>query len=838
MAIARRSARARLVALVALTLVFAFGAAAAFAGPSEPTASTEVLQQMLDDPANTDGRLDAYMLTVLRGSKIETIPLEIEAITAGFADLPYQLIQFRVTDQDIVDKGGIASGMSGSPIYVENGQGALTEDALIGALSYGEWETTDGQGWATPIDDMAAIENYPSAMSSTSLRILDDPLIIRGNAVNTIVVTDDPSGFKEAAAANGVLLARPLMAQYVGGLNRRSPLFEAYRKHVESHGGKLLTGLSGVQSTYDAPFQAGGSVAALAASGDLWAGGIGTVTYVNGDRVLAFGHPMNYEGKSGLFMANAWVDGVVWNSLAPYKNARPARVRGRLTQDRSSGIMGIDNTSTPEASVDATVTYRDDSDGDGTLDYGNVGTSHVKIPSFAMNSTSWNYQGLAPISTYIAASKALDAIESKGSAVTTTTVVVKDGADTYTITKPNMYDSSYDIAGPVMEDVSSIVYELQQLIDNGIAHPKIQSVDVVAEIVPTRRNAEVVAVDVAGGLRTGDNTATVSLLEWGVEATQTVDVPFTIPAGIPLTGELQASDAWGFEDGSEMFDEEEYYFVEMSDSVDRRTTAQAVEDIGEQLPNNTLKVTFQPVELISGLEADDEDGPTAPSKPKTYSPIEATKAMDYVVMGGAAKSAPALNVKAYDIYDALVASPTLPYNSEAMVEGELLGATGDVDLAVSRLWKGSSVPTTLKPITFDPEDETFEYLAPAMNRTAKLTFSFAGDENTLAAKGSVEIKIRARTTLTASDYRFKKGKTVTLTAAVTPSTTPGTVVFERYSGGWWYSIGTRTLSSGKAKMSYKPRSSGTYKLRARYVPGSKATNSAGTSSMRTLKVTR
>ena len=385
----------------------------------------------------------------------------------------------------------------------------------------------------------------------------------------------------------------------------RSKLYRAYKKHVEANGGSvvpLVSGLSSMESSYNAQFEPGSAIAVLAAKGDLWAGGVGTVTYVNGTNVLAFGHPMNYEGKSGLFMSNAWVDGV-WPSLeTPYKIARPAALRGTLTQDRGAGIMGVDGLMTAKASVAATVTYREDTDDNGTLDYSKVGTSTTEIPSFAINNSGWNYEGLAPAATYLAASHATDAYGVKGSALTTTTVVVKDGATEYTLVKANMFDDGQDIAGAAMMDVASIVSQLQQLGGNGIAHPKIQSVSLVAEIAPVRRNAEVVAVDVPGGLRTGDNTATVSLLQWGVEATQTVEVPFAIPAGVPLTGELQASDAWGFDDGEETFDEEQYYFSETVSSVDRRTTAQAVKDIAAELPNNTLKVTFQPVEMASMLD--------------------------------------------------------------------------------------------------------------------------------------------------------------------------------------------------------------------------------------------
>ena len=75
------------------------------------------------------------------------------------------LILFEASDREIDRIGGIAAGMSGSPVYVDDGG----VDKLVGALSYGDWFTLDGMGLATPIEYMAAIEaDYPSARSRRS----------------------------------------------------------------------------------------------------------------------------------------------------------------------------------------------------------------------------------------------------------------------------------------------------------------------------------------------------------------------------------------------------------------------------------------------------------------------------------------------------------------------------------------------------------------------------------------------------------------------------------------------------------------------------------------------
>lgn len=49
------------------------------------------------------------------------------------------------------------------------------------------------------------------------------------------------------------------------------------------------------------PLEAGGSVAATLVTGDLRLGAVGTVTYVDGNHMIAFGHPFLDKGSSGYF---------------------------------------------------------------------------------------------------------------------------------------------------------------------------------------------------------------------------------------------------------------------------------------------------------------------------------------------------------------------------------------------------------------------------------------------------------------------------------------------------------------------------------------------------------
>jgi len=74
--------------------------------------------------------------------------------------------------------------------------------------------------------------------------------------------------------------------------------------------------------------------------GDLDLTAIGTVTSVDGDRVLAFGHPFLNIGPTALPMTAARVHLVVPSVHSSFKVASPTGTIGTALQDRSSGVMG------------------------------------------------------------------------------------------------------------------------------------------------------------------------------------------------------------------------------------------------------------------------------------------------------------------------------------------------------------------------------------------------------------------------------------------------------------------------------------------------------------------
>src|SRR6185295_3085877 len=87
--------------------------------------------------------------------------------------------------------------------------------------------------------------------------------------------------------------------------------------------------------------QPGDAVAGVLVSGDMSVNGVGTVTYNDGKRVLAFGHPFFNLGPVDMPMAKSDVVMTLASAFQPNKFGNATGIVGALHQDRHSGIMGV-----------------------------------------------------------------------------------------------------------------------------------------------------------------------------------------------------------------------------------------------------------------------------------------------------------------------------------------------------------------------------------------------------------------------------------------------------------------------------------------------------------------
>ena len=193
---------------------------------------------------------------------------------------------------------------------------------------------------------------------------------------------------------------------------------------------------------------------------------------------------------------------------------------------------------------------------------------------------------------------------------------MRDGSGpTYTIVRRNVYSDGWDISSAVVADVDDMVTSLQSANGNGIADGHILSVNLESEFSATRNEAEIVGLNVPGGLKTGDNTVTVSFLQYGEADTQTVDVAAQHPGrrSRHRRADRERRELRRRRRGLPEADFlEELFGMDMGgSSTDRRTVKDVVDELNEAVDNTVMSVSFQP-EARERPRARPERGASAP----------------------------------------------------------------------------------------------------------------------------------------------------------------------------------------------------------------------------------
>jgi hypothetical protein len=105
------------------------------------------------------------------------------------------------------------------------------------------------------------------------------------------------------------------------------------------------------------PLHPGDAVSVALATGDISLAGTGTVSRVDGNRIVAFGHPMLGLGNVQLPMCSADVVAILPSNLESVKVANVGPVIGCITEDRLSAVSGLLGAG-PEMTDVAVVTGR------------------------------------------------------------------------------------------------------------------------------------------------------------------------------------------------------------------------------------------------------------------------------------------------------------------------------------------------------------------------------------------------------------------------------------------------------------------------------------------------
>jgi hypothetical protein len=285
--------------------------------------------------------------TVFHGTTIEEFQVEILGVLKNAA--PRQdMILGRLSGGPLAETG-VMQGMSGSPIYIDG--------RLVGAVAFAFNTSTDAIAGIQPISQMVSILGSPEAPSAPVpvergalpaespreyvTRVMTG--LMAGDAVPSPLSALVPVANPEVAAMQSAGL-RPIRTPlFVSGapalaVGEFAGIFESYG-FTAVQGGGAGSAASVLQS--DAvPIEPGSSINAELVRGDISMSANGTVTYVDGDKVYAFGHPFQSTGPTDLPMSPGYVLSLVPTRTTSFKIAVPLDVVGSFQQDRSTGILG------------------------------------------------------------------------------------------------------------------------------------------------------------------------------------------------------------------------------------------------------------------------------------------------------------------------------------------------------------------------------------------------------------------------------------------------------------------------------------------------------------------
>lgn len=278
--------------------------------------------------------------TVFQGTRIEEFECEVIGVLKNSIGPKKHMIMVKLRGEK-PEFTGVVAGMSGSPVYIDG--------KLVGALAY-RWGVFSKEPIAgiTPIEDMFEVASYnephqrrrgaggasrvPPGNWGEIAGLVDLPPGGGFHSRGPIAKDEGSSG----ATPIMVPIATPLI---ISGFNRRlvdhfSPLFEQ---------NNFITMIGGGPTSETSPgteLEPGSALATLLMSGDMSIAATGTVTYRDGNKLFAFGHPLFQVGATDVPMAKAEVVMTLSSALASFKVAQPTGVVGAVRQDRLTAIMG------------------------------------------------------------------------------------------------------------------------------------------------------------------------------------------------------------------------------------------------------------------------------------------------------------------------------------------------------------------------------------------------------------------------------------------------------------------------------------------------------------------
>ena len=461
-----------------------------------PLLGDVVLENMYEDEARklTD-KTPVQIVTVLQGTSRVVLNARFRGVRDfGFG---FPLYECELMDESAEAMGGIAAGMSGSPVGPPG--------RIMGALAYGDnYSKAPTRFWVTSIDAMeAAIDHQtfgeilaqepapaaPTAGIHATYTPVKTPIMITGIQAHRI---QELSSYLANSRYNFVELFAD-----IGGVPAAPPV--------------------GVSSRL-AP---GDMIGVAIATGDIANSiGFGTVTQVYDNKFVAFGHPMLGDGTSALPVYRAVVNGIVPNFIVSYKSASTyGNPIGTITKDLIPGIVG--ELGSPPPMIPVKTSYHP----------ANSPTAIEKHHRVA-----YGQEWYIPL----AASITVDALRMESSNATVVGTVTLQFQETDTVYTEPFRNASPVPFRDVMINVDRIIQSFSDTLTNSAGKATLKAVSISITDKPQLAKAEISEVIAPEEIVPGESvTVGITLVpHWSTAAAErtiqrevTLEVPEDFPAG-------------------------------------------------------------------------------------------------------------------------------------------------------------------------------------------------------------------------------------------------------------------------------------------------------------------
>ena len=382
-------------------------------------------------------------------------------------DLPvFKMEDSRITKSDGSIDAGIWAGMSGSPVYDD-----ATGD-LIGAVSYGFSMSPSDIAGVTPATYMYDLQNPKYSTSTASA----------APASRSTLASLQRSSEGDAHLGQPRML-RPKKqvsgapADIANQQAKRSPSLQSKSSYKKSG---FVDAIGQSSAPVDHPIVVGGNLATTFSYGEVTTAAVGTVTAICAGKVIGFGHPDEFSGKSIETFHGASTVTIQPDVLGSYKLANVGTVKGVINQDRIQGILGTIGQSHSPINVHSTTTGLGDT---------KESTTKVSVP-FAL-------------SYVVATQVAGDAISvlnqyGAGESLMTWTITYtrKGSTDPQTFKRRQRYSTSQNFPDEVAYEAAS---DVEALLSNQFEKVKITNVKIKSQLSPDYRKYTIASAKYKSG---------------------------------------------------------------------------------------------------------------------------------------------------------------------------------------------------------------------------------------------------------------------------------------------------------------------------------------------------